>query len=73
MKFVLSPHRSRLTAHNFEACVQLKVTNYNKVTSSQCGKARTGISLNRNVIVNTSVYITKVTLIVYNKSNFRDI
>ena len=28
MKFVLSPHRSRLTADNSEACVQLKVTNY---------------------------------------------
>ena len=28
MKFVLSPHRSRLTADNFEACVQLKVANY---------------------------------------------
>ena len=28
VKFVLSPHRSRLTADNFEGCVQLKVTNY---------------------------------------------
>ena len=28
MKFVLSPHRSRLTVDNSEACVQLKVTNY---------------------------------------------
>ena len=28
MKFVLSPHRSCLTADNSEACVQLKVTNY---------------------------------------------
>ena len=28
MKFVLSPHRSRLTADNSEGCVQLKVTNY---------------------------------------------
>ena len=28
MKFILSPHRSRLTADNSEACVQLKVTNY---------------------------------------------
>ena len=27
MKFVLSPHCSRLTADNSEACVQLKVTN----------------------------------------------
>ena len=28
MKFVLSPHRSRLTADNSEGCVELKVTNY---------------------------------------------
>ena len=28
MKFVLSPHCSRITADNSEACVQLKVTNY---------------------------------------------
>ena len=28
MKIVLSRHRSRLTADNFKACVQLKVTNY---------------------------------------------
>ena len=28
LKFVLSPHCSRLTADNSEACVQLKVTNY---------------------------------------------
>ena len=28
MKFVLSPHRSCLTADNSETCVQLKVTNY---------------------------------------------
>ena len=28
MKFVLSPNRSRFTADNSEACVQLKVTNY---------------------------------------------
>ena len=28
MKFVSSPHRSRLAADNSEACVQLKITNY---------------------------------------------
>ena len=28
VKFVLSPHRSCLTADNSEACVKLKVTNY---------------------------------------------
>ena len=28
MKFVLIPHRDRLTADDSEACIQLKVTNY---------------------------------------------
>ena len=28
VKFALSPHRSRITADNSEACVKLKVTNY---------------------------------------------
>ena len=46
MNFVLSPHRSRLTADNSEACVQLKVTKYKpniKALSEQ--KTRTGIPL----------------------------
>ena len=35
-KVILGPHRYRLTANNFKACVQLKVTNYKYCTCMCC-------------------------------------